>query len=86
MTGVQTCALPILNRLAGHTVKLGFIGAIKSFRLKARPKVGDTIKTTITVKEEIFGITLVDADISLNGNIIANTTMKIALSDIDASK
>lgn len=84
----QTCAARIgyLNRLAGHTVKLGFIGAIKSFRLTARPKVGDTIKTTITVKEEIFGITLVDAEISLNGNIIANTTMKIALSDIDASK
>lgn len=84
----QTCAARIgyLNRLAGHTVKLGFIGAIKSFRLTVRPKVGDTIKTTITVKEEIFGITLVDADISLNGNIIANTTMKIALSDIDASK
>lgn len=84
----QTCAARIgyINHLAGHTVKLGFIGAIKSFVQSERPNVGDTISTQITVKEEIFGITLVDASISLDGRDIAGTTMKIALSDIDASK
>lgn len=84
----QTCAARIgyLNHQAGHTVKLGFIGAVKSFNVATRPKVAETITTKIVVKEEIFGITLVDADISLNGDVIAETTMKIALSDIEAQK
>lgn len=82
----QTCAARIgyLNLQAGDSVKLGFIGGIKDFLPVNLPAVGETIVTCITVKEEIFGITLVDAVVTLNGKDIATTTMKIALSDIDA--
>lgn len=84
----QTCAARIgyLNTLEGNAVKLGFIGAVKDFHAIELPEVGNRIVTSVIVKEEIFGITLVDAFISLNGNKIAQTTMKIALSDIDAQK
>ena len=84
----QTCAARIgyLNHLAGHAVKLGFIGAIKGFEFDRRPLVGEHVETTITVKEEVFGITLVDASMTTGGKTIASTTMKIALSDIDATK
>ncbi len=84
----QTCAARIgyLNMQSGNSVKLGFIGGIKDFRTSQRPVTGDTIVTRITVKEEIFGITLVDAVIMLNDTEIAHTTMKIALSDIDARR
>lgn len=83
----QTCAARIgyENYIAGDTVKLGFIGAVKSFYVSDKPSIGDTIITMITVKEQIFGITLVDASIKLNDNEIASTTMKIALSNIEAS-
>lgn len=84
----QTCAARIgyINHLAGHTVKLGFIGAVKSFKIIKRPRAKQTITTTIVVKEEIFGITLVDAFVQLDEEVIATTSMKIALSDIDAQK
>jgi len=84
----QTCAARIgyFNHCAGHTLKIGFIGAVKSFVLSQRPQINETVETLITVREEIFGITLVDASITLNGNEIASTTMKIALSDIDATE
>ncbi|MBD5367426.1 MAG: pseudouridylate synthase [Bacteroides sp.] len=84
----QTCAARIgyLNLQAGATVKLGFIGAVKDFTVSERPTIGRLIRTVVTVREEIFGITLVDADIYLDDRLIANTTMKIALSDIDAAK
>ncbi|MCM1449543.1 MAG: hypothetical protein NC082_04320 [Clostridiales bacterium] len=82
----QTCAARIgyQNLIAGSKVKLGFIGAVKDFKVNAFPKKGERIVTRITVKEEIFGITLVDASVVLDDTVIATTTMKIALSEIDA--
>lgn len=83
----QTCAARIgfLNLQAGGNVKLGFIGGIKDFSVLQWPAAGDVIETRITVKEEIFGITLVEAEITGgDADVIAHTTMKIALSDIDA--
>jgi Predicted thioesterase len=38
------------------------------------------------VKEEIFNMTLVDAEIVCKGEILASGEMKIALSDIDSNK
>lgn len=82
----QTCAARIgyVNLLNKESVRLGFIGAVRNLSIHKTPKIGETIETTITVKEEIFQMTLVDAEISLNGNVIVNAEMKIALSDIVA--
>ena len=82
----QTCAARIgyVNLLSKESVRLGFIGAVRNMSIHKTPKIGETIETTIIVKEEIFQMTLVDAEISLNGNVIVNAEMKIALSDIVA--
>ena len=82
----QTCAARIgyVNLLNKESVRLGFIGAVRNLSIHKTPKIGETIETTITVKEEIFQMTLVDAEIRLNGNVIVNAEMKIALSDIVA--
>ena len=82
----QTCAARIgyVNLLNKESVRLGFIGAVRNLSIHKTPKIGETIETTITVKEEIFQMTLVDDEISLNGNVIVNAEMKIALSDIVA--
>ena len=82
----QTCAARIgyVNLMNKESVRLGFIGAVRNLSIHKTPKIGETIETTITVKEEIFQMTLVDAEISLNGNVIVNAEMKIALSDIVA--
>lgn len=82
----QTCAARIgyVNLMNKESVRLGFIGAVRNLTILGTPKIGETIETTITVKEEIFQMTLVDAEIRLNGSVIVNAEMKIALSDIVA--
>lgn len=84
----QTCAARIgyINYINNRAVKLGFIGAIRDFRIHALPRVGDTLETRVTVREEVFGLTLVDAVVACNGRTLAETEMKIALSDIDSQK
>ena len=42
------------------------------------------LRTTVTVREEVFRMTLVDADIRVGDEVIATTSMKIALSETDA--
>ena len=82
----QTCAARIgyVNLMNKESVRLGFIGSVRNLSILGTPKIGETIETTITVKEEIFQMTLVDAEIRLNGSVIVNAEMKIALSDIVA--
>ena len=45
------------------------------------PQVGDVITTTVDVLEEVFGMTLAHAEISLKGQVIVTTEMKIAVKD-----
>lgn len=82
----QTCAARIgyINRLSNEVIKLGFIGAVRNLKIYKTSLTGDTIYTTITVKEEVFQMTLVDAVVKLNDETIAEAEMKIALSDIES--
>ena len=83
----QTCAARIgyANLLQSENVKLGFIGAIRNLSISRTPNVGEILKTTITVKEEVFRMTLVDAEVAIYDHVIAQAEMKIALSEIDAT-
>lgn len=80
----QTCAARIgyVNKyILGKGVQLGFIGAIRNLTLYRYPKVGDLIETTVEVIEEIFGMTLVSATVTIGQEVLAETQMKIALSE-----
>ena len=58
---------------------LGFIGAIKDLKIHALPKVGDIIKTTVTVKMDVMGITLIGATSTCGDTQIADCEMKIVI-------
>ena len=77
----QTCAarLGYASYILHKPVRIGFIGAVRGCKIKRLPLVGETLETRIEVKEEIFGLTLVDAKVRLDGEVIAETQMKIAL-------
>ena len=81
----QTCAARI-DRMSNEAVKLGFIGAVRNLKINKTPMEGETIYTTIIVKEEVFQMTLVDAIVKLNDEIIVDAEMKIALSDKDSKE
>lgn len=85
----QTCATRIgyVNKyILKKGIQLGFIGAIRNLNLYRYPKVGEVIETSIITIEEIFGMTLVTATVNVGEEIIAESEMKIALSEIESQK
>lgn len=83
----QTCAARIgyVNKyILKKGIQLGLIGAIRNLNLYRCPRVGEVIETSIITIEEIFGMTLVTATVKVGDEIIADSEMKIALSEIES--
>lgn len=59
--------------------KIGFIGGVSNCIIRRLPSVDDTLTTRITVEQEIFGMTLVSAEIAVSGDTVASASLKIAL-------
>ena len=65
-------------------VRIGYIGAIRKFRVHRLPAVGETLSTTIILREDVFGITLTDAVVRVGDEIIAEASLKTALGEKEA--
>jgi 3-hydroxyacyl-[acyl-carrier-protein] dehydratase len=65
--------------LLGKDAPTGYIGAIKSFEAEILPKIGDRLKSEVTILNEVMGVTLVDIVTKLNGEVIAKSQMKTAV-------
>ncbi len=76
------------SAFAGYMAKLagaveppiGYIGEVKNFRCHRLPQVGDELLTTIRMGEELNGITLLSGETFINGELAAETQMKIYIS------
>ena len=79
----QTCAARIgyININNNESVKIGVIGSIKDLVITKLPKVGATLFTKVKVLSEVFAITLVEAEVYNNDELIAKCEMKISLTD-----
>ena len=79
----QTCAARIgyFSLKACGVVKIGVIGAISRLELQRTPLSGERVVFEITVMEEVFQMTLVQATISVGDEVIGTAQMKIALTD-----
>jgi predicted hotdog family 3-hydroxylacyl-ACP dehydratase len=85
----QTCAarMGYINKyVCNDTVKLGFIGAIRNQEIVRLPHVNEILTTQITVVEEVFQMTLVNACVRIEDELICSCEMKIAITDIESSK
>lgn len=65
-------------------VRVGFIGAIRKFRVYRLPAVGETLTTTILFREDVFGISLVDAVVRVGEDLIAEASLKTTLGEKEA--
>lgn len=80
----QTCAARIgyINKyILKKGIQIGFIGAVRDLNIHRLPKTGEEITTTISVIEEVFGMTLVSASVNVGNEVLADAKMKIAVSD-----
>ena len=84
----QTCAarLGYYNKYILKTgVRLGFIGEVKDLDIVRLPREGETLSTTIVVMQEIFDVTLVNAEVRVGTDVIATTRLKIAQGEQSSS-
>jgi predicted hotdog family 3-hydroxylacyl-ACP dehydratase len=65
-------------------VRIGYIGAIRQFRVGRLPAAGETLTTTVILREDVFGITLTDVVVRVNDEIIAEAALKTALGEKEA--
>lgn len=56
---------------------VGYIGAIKKLVIHQLPPIGAQLRTSITVQQVVFDVTLISAQSTLNGQPVAECEMKI---------
>ena len=62
-------------------VPLGYIGAVQHLEIVDLPKIKDEIETEITIKNEVFNVTIVEGKVMCNGKTMAHCEMKIFISN-----
>ncbi len=60
-------------------VPLGFIGSVDKLKISRLPKVGSQLRTTISVMQEMGGLSLISAKTDDNNGPVAECRMKIFL-------
>jgi predicted hotdog family 3-hydroxylacyl-ACP dehydratase len=58
-------------------VLTGYIGAIKNLEVFELPKVGDILETEVTIKNQIFEVTIISGVVKCRGALLAICEMKI---------
>lgn len=77
----QTAAARVgyLCQQKNEPVPVGFIGAVQNLQVFGLPEVGVEIETRITIKNQVFDVTLISGEVILNGKTLASCDMKIFL-------
>ena len=82
----QTCAARIgfYNKyILKKDVQVGFIGAIRNYVVNELPKVGSTIITKVDILEEVFGMTLANAEVRCGDRVLATAEIKLSIRSIE---
>lgn len=82
----QTCAARVgfYNKYVLHKdVQVGFIGAIRNYVVISLAPVGSVIRTKVDILEEIFGMTLANAEITCGDEIIATAEIKLSVRNVE---
>jgi len=66
-------------KMSGKEVSLGFIGAISKVKIHDLPKVGAYIKTKIIFDKTVFNVSLINAKVYFENNLICQCEMKIVI-------
>lgn len=61
-------------------VPVGFIGAVQHLKITGLPQIADILKTSITIKNQIFNATIIEGAITVNETRLVSCEMKIFIS------
>jgi predicted hotdog family 3-hydroxylacyl-ACP dehydratase len=62
-------------------VKIGYIGEIKNFVIERCPNTDEELTTSVEIVTEIFSTMMIQAKVTVNSDLIAYGSMKIAIID-----
>ena len=62
-------------------VRIGYLGQVKNLIINRLPSSGERLSTFVKVRQDIFGITLVDAEVRSGEDTVATAAIKTALRD-----
>lgn len=66
-----------IARLNNLPVQVGYIGAVKNLEIAALPRTGDELITEITIKDQVFDVTIITGKVWCGGTMVAQCEMKI---------
>lgn len=78
----QTCAARIgyVNKyILRRGIQIGFIGSVRHFFVKRLPRIGEQVRTSVHIEQEVFGMTLATATVCVGEELLAQTEIKIAV-------
>ena len=58
---------------------MGVIGAVRNYSIKALARVGQIITTKVDIVEEVFGMTLADAEVRCGEQLLATAEIKLSV-------
>jgi predicted hotdog family 3-hydroxylacyl-ACP dehydratase len=62
-------------------VRIGYLGQIKNLEINRLPRCGEVLSTTVRLRQDVFGITLVEARVCQGEEMVAQAAVKTALRD-----
>jgi len=65
--------------LRNEIAPAGYIGSINKVEINRLPILGEVLETEISILQEFMGVTLVDIEVMINGEVIAKGQMKTVL-------
>ncbi len=66
--------------LRNEIAPTGYIGSINKVEINRLPLLGEVLETEISILQEFMGVTLVDVEVMIKGEVIAKGQMKTVLS------
>ena len=82
----QTCAARVgfYNKYVLHKdVQVGFIGAVSNYVVHSLAPVGEMLTTRVDILQDVFGMTLANAQVTCRGEVIAEAEIKLAVRQVE---
>ena len=82
----QTCAARVgfYNKYVLHKdVQVGFIGAVRNYVINELPPAGSVIHTKVDILQDIFGMTLANAEVVCRDKVYATAEIKLSVRNVE---
>ena len=66
-----------IARMENLPVRVGYIGAVKNLEIARFPGTGDELVTEISIKDQVFDVTIITGKVWCRDRIVAQCEMKI---------